>query len=212
MCSRYHLCFAALSQGRPHAVPSHGRAVTGAPGARLLGSWAVGVPAPRCIRRRPLSPFHRARGSLCSIVAGTPPLPRCIRAGLYRIRAQMSRVSGRKGPPPESAPALTPCPAGAVRPISKSSPQSPAKYPSSASAKPTGGAPPLFLEKSRGAGLSAPGPYSPFSSATSASVKYRHCPGGRSPSSRVCSRTRRSRLTFRSHRAHMRRICRFFPS
>lgn len=59
MCSRYHLCFAALSQGRPHAVPSHGRAVTGAPGARLLGSWAVGVPAPRCIRRRPLSPFHR---------------------------------------------------------------------------------------------------------------------------------------------------------
>ena len=59
MRSRYHLCFAALSQGRPHAVPSHGRAVTGAPGARLLGRWAVGVPAPRCIRRRPLSPFHR---------------------------------------------------------------------------------------------------------------------------------------------------------
>lgn len=37
MHSRYHLCFAASSRKRPQAVPAHGSAVTGAPGARLLG-------------------------------------------------------------------------------------------------------------------------------------------------------------------------------
>ena len=38
------------------------------------GSKAVGVPAPRCIRRRTLSPFHHTRGSLCSAMTGTGPL------------------------------------------------------------------------------------------------------------------------------------------
>ena len=44
---------------RPRAVPTHGGAITGAPGARLLGQRAVGVPAPRGIHRRALSPFHQ---------------------------------------------------------------------------------------------------------------------------------------------------------
>lgn len=56
--SRYHLCSPPSREERPHAVPAHGRAVTGAPGARLLGRVAVGVPAPRCIPRRYPSPFH----------------------------------------------------------------------------------------------------------------------------------------------------------
>ena len=60
MLSRYHLWFAAPSRKRPHGVPAHSRAVTGAPGARLLSlEKTVGVPAPRCIRRASLSPFHR---------------------------------------------------------------------------------------------------------------------------------------------------------
>ena len=46
----------------------------------------------------------------------------------------------------------------------------------------------------------------------SSCVKYRHFPGGRSPSSRAPSRTRRSRFTVRPHWAHIRRTCRFFPS
>lgn len=210
MCSRYHLCFAALSQGRPHAVPSHGRAVTGAPGARLLGRWAVGVPAPRCIRRRPLSPFHR---------------PGALYAASWRVLLLFLAVYGQDytgfGPKCQGfqggkAPRPPTGKRSGTDPVSRRGRPSYLQKFSSESGKTSApsprGAPPLFLEKSRGAGLSAPGPYSPFSSATSASVKYRHCPGGRSPSSRVCSRTRRSRLTFRSHRAHMRRICRFFPS
>ena len=60
MLSRYHLWFAVSSRKRPHAVPTHGSAVTGAPGARLLGfGKTVGVPAPRCIQQASLSPFHR---------------------------------------------------------------------------------------------------------------------------------------------------------
>ena len=43
---------------RSHAVPSHGSAVTGAPGARLLSRRAVWVPAPRCSSAAVLSPFH----------------------------------------------------------------------------------------------------------------------------------------------------------
>ena len=42
---------------RPRAVPTHGGAITGAPGARLLGQRAVGVPAPRGI---PVSYTHLA--------------------------------------------------------------------------------------------------------------------------------------------------------
>ena len=38
MLSRYHLWFAVPSRKRPHGVPTHSRALTGAPGARLLGS------------------------------------------------------------------------------------------------------------------------------------------------------------------------------
>lgn len=41
MHSRYHLCFAASSRKRPQAVPAHGSAVTGAPGARLLGMKTI---------------------------------------------------------------------------------------------------------------------------------------------------------------------------
>ena len=58
MLSRYHLWFAVPSRKQPRGVPTHSRAVTGAPGARLLSKKAVGVPAPRCIRRLLLSPFH----------------------------------------------------------------------------------------------------------------------------------------------------------
>ena len=50
------------------------------------------------------------------------------------------------------------------------------------------------------------------SAPASSCVKYRHFPGGRSPSSRAPSRTRRSRFTVRPHWAHIRRTCRFFPS
>ena len=40
--SRYHLWFTAPSRRRPHVVPSHDSAVTGAPGARLLGQKPLG--------------------------------------------------------------------------------------------------------------------------------------------------------------------------
>ena len=53
-------------------------AVTGAPGARLLGLFekAVGVPTPRGILRPALSPFQQNRGSLRSAGAVTLPLHR----------------------------------------------------------------------------------------------------------------------------------------
>lgn len=107
MCSRYHLCFAALSQGRPHAVPSHGRAVTGAPGARLLGRWAVGVPAPRCIRRRPLSPFHRP-GALYAASWRVLLLFLAVYGQDYTgFAPECQGFQGEKGPP-ENAPAPPP--------------------------------------------------------------------------------------------------------
>ena len=50
----------------PHRCAALVCAVTGAPGTRLLsGPAAVGVPAPRCIRRLALSPFHQP-GILCT--------------------------------------------------------------------------------------------------------------------------------------------------
>lgn len=74
----------------PRGVPTNSRAITGASGARLLGRKAVGVPAPRCIRRPLLSPFHHVRGSLCSPATGTLPLLCCILVALYPILSKMS--------------------------------------------------------------------------------------------------------------------------
>ena len=59
--SRYHLWFAAFSQRQPHGVLTHSRAITGAPGARLLEESSFGrrlrgvfgrLPSPSSTKRR----------------------------------------------------------------------------------------------------------------------------------------------------------------
>lgn len=75
--SRYHLWFAVFSRTRPHGVPTHSRAVTGAPGARLLGVPSVRAPAPRGICRPPPSPFHQPGALFAKDITGTGPFHRC---------------------------------------------------------------------------------------------------------------------------------------
>ncbi len=68
--TRYHLWFAAFSQKRPHAVLTHGGAVTGAPGTALLGVSPVQAAAPGCSSQPAPSPSHQTGGSL----GGTGPV------------------------------------------------------------------------------------------------------------------------------------------
>ncbi len=55
---------------------------------------AVGVPAPRGIRRSALSPFHQTRGSLCSAETGTLPLHHCSWYSIRFCSACQQAVSG----------------------------------------------------------------------------------------------------------------------
>ena len=81
--SRYHLWFAVFSQKRPHGVPTHSRAITGAPGARLLENFRSGAgsavyfgtfplllaPAEGSLRRKSLltSPLHHHKRGYCNV-------------------------------------------------------------------------------------------------------------------------------------------------
>lgn len=76
--SRYHLWFAVSSRSRPHGVPTHPCAVTGAPGTRLLrAGTSVRASTPRCIRRPPPAPFHQPGALLRETLTGTGPLHHC---------------------------------------------------------------------------------------------------------------------------------------
>ena len=61
---------------RPHGVPSHPGAVTGAPGTALIAVLPVRAAAPGCISRRVPSPSHQNGGSLGGTCGGTSPCHR----------------------------------------------------------------------------------------------------------------------------------------
>ena len=91
MLSRYHLWFAVPSRKRPRGVPTHSRAVTGAPGTRLLSDQAaVRVSAPRCIPQASFPPFPPARGSLGKASPRTSPFLRYIQGLFYPINMCLS--------------------------------------------------------------------------------------------------------------------------
>ena len=90
MLSRYHLWFAAPSRRAASRRAITRQRCNGRSRSTPTGPKAVGVPAPRCIRRPILSPFHRARGSLCRSMTVTGPLLRCIQGVLYLICGRLS--------------------------------------------------------------------------------------------------------------------------
>ena len=59
--TRYHLWFAASLRQQPRGVPTHSRAVTGAPGARLLSQKPLGCRLRGVFRRQP-SPLSSDQG------------------------------------------------------------------------------------------------------------------------------------------------------
>ena len=91
-------CFRGTTSGspsprgkRPRGVPTHSRAVTGAPGARLLGfgksRWGA---SSKVYSPSAALPFSPTRGSLGSAMTGTGPLLRCMQRVFYPIRAGLS--------------------------------------------------------------------------------------------------------------------------